>query len=124
VAPAPGQVRILLSEVGVDGSLGAWRETLGIAEDRDGPSAAIVGDFLYVLGGGQQSQASVVIGHLDPQTGDVLSWSADPADSLVGQPKRPAVLARGNRLYVLGGSTAPGQMADIDLKTGHFSSWR
>jgi len=124
VVPMPGQVRIFLAEVDPDESLGAWRETLGIADSRAAVSAIVIGDFLYVLGGGQEPQATVLIGRLDRQTGAVLSWNADPANSFVGQRANPSVIARGNRLYIRGGSSPAGQMADIDPASGNFISWR
>jgi hypothetical protein len=74
----PGHVRIFLAEVDPDGSLGAWHETLGMADSRAAVSAIVIGDFLYVLGGGQEPQATVLIGRLDSQTGAVLSWNSDP----------------------------------------------
>ena len=107
-----------------DGSLGAWSETLGIADSRAGVSATVIGDFLYVLGGRQESSTTVLIGRVDRPTGAVLSWNSDPANSFVGQRANPAVIVRGNRLYISGGSGSGGQMADIDPTSGNFISWR
>jgi len=106
VIPTPGQIRIFLAEENPDGSLGAWSETLGIADSRAGVSATVIGDFLYVLGGTQESSNS------------------DPANSFVGQRANPPVIVRGNRLYISGGSGSGGQRADIDPTSGNFISWR
>jgi len=124
VIPTPGQIRIFLAEENPDGSLGAWSETLGIADSRAGVSATVIGDFLYVLGGRQESSTTVLIGRVDRPTGAVLSWNSDPANSFVGQRATPAVIVRGNRLYISGGSGSGGQMADIDPTSGNFISWR
>jgi hypothetical protein len=124
VVPTPGQVRIFLADAHPDESLGAWRETLGIADIRAAVSAIVIGDFLYVLGGGQEPQANVLIGRLDRETGAVLSWNSDLANSFVGQRATPSVIARGNRLYINAGFSTGGQMADIDPASGNLINWR
>jgi len=87
-------------------------------------SAIVIGDFLYVLGGGQEPQANVLIGRLDRETGAVLSWNSDLANSFVGQRATPSVIARGNRLYINAGFSTGGQMADIDPASGNLINWR
>jgi hypothetical protein len=123
VAPTPGRVRILVAQPGVDGPIAEWRETLGFTANREGASTAIASGFLYVLGGNADGEPSVAIGRIDEDTGNVVSWSTDPADSFVGQPKRPAVVLRGNRLYVFGSGITL-QVADIDPTTGRPLRWR
>jgi hypothetical protein len=128
VAPSFAPDRVLVAQAATDGSLGAWKEAGRMPFARSAPSAIVVGGYLYVLGGGGEGEPTALIGKLDA-SGSVASWSADRADSFVGQRQNPAVLSRGDRLYVFGswgfqsGTTAL-QFTDIDPATGRFKPWR
>jgi hypothetical protein len=128
VAPSFAPDRVLVADAQADGSLGVWRESGRMPYPRAAPSAIVVRDFLYVLGGGAEGTPTALIAKLDPATGASSGWSADPADSFVGQRANPSVLARGDRLYLFGNWTAPGtsalQTATIDPESGHFKRWR
>ena len=128
IAPSFASDRLFCADVNGDGSLSPWREAGRMPYTRARPSAIVVHGFFYVLGGSADGEPTVLIGRLDSRTGAVTSWSADPADSFARPLMNPAVLSRGNRLYVFGSSggigQSPLQTAEIDPATGRPKPWR
>jgi hypothetical protein len=129
IAPSFAPDQVLVADIAASGSLGAWRESGTMPFPRTAPSAIVVRDVLYVLGGGAEGTPTVLIGKLDAATGAIAGWSADPSESFVGQRANPSALVRGDRLYVfgnwaLGSTTCALQTADIDVATGRLKRWR
>jgi hypothetical protein len=116
---------VLVAELS-NGTFGsAWRPTLPMPHSVSSASAGVIGGHLYVLGG--DSSDRVLIGDLDPNSGDVLAWHEDPANKLLGARSSFGFLVSGQRLYVCGGQAqfdgaffSDCQTALVDESTGNL----
>jgi hypothetical protein len=133
-----GSSDVLIATLGEDGSIkSGWRRaTAQLPSGRNAPRGTVVGDNIYI-GGGWKWQSfgpelgtsGVLIGRVDPATGDVTSWGNWDADAFFGPRDSFGFVANGNTLYVMGGMGAiedgvlrlsDVQFANIDPATGHL----
>jgi hypothetical protein len=81
---------------------------------------------LLPISGVLAETSTVFVGHLDPATGDVLSWDELASDAFFGPRDTFGFVAAGNRLYVMGGMgvdvtrLSDVQFANIDPITAHL----
>ena len=117
VAPPTAPARVLRALVQPDGSLDGWRPSgASLPTAVTGARAAILGDYLYVVGAGSPA---VHIGQLD-SGGAIDAWESDP-DGSFADPVLDLFTAPG-RLYVRSGSGV--QLARVDPRTGRLLRWR
>jgi hypothetical protein len=109
---------VLRAHAGDDGALSAWRATgPTLPVDPSNAKAAISGDFLYLATPG----GSLLVGRLDPASGDIVSWNVDAADALPMKTIAEIAAAPG-RLYVFGDAGLV--VGRVDPATGHTLPWR
>lgn len=108
---------VLRAHAGEDGALSGWRATgPTLPVDPSNGKVVVSGDFLYLVTAG----GSLLVGHLDPASGDVVSWELDPADALP-MTAVAEVAAAPDRLYVFGDSGLV--VGQIDPATGRTIPW-
>ena len=76
------RAEVFVARIQDGGALGAWQATMPLPEPRANAGVVYEGGFLYVIGGDdeeEQSQATVLVAPVDPDSGEVGPWSTgDP----------------------------------------------
>jgi hypothetical protein len=108
---------VLRAHAGDDGALSGFRATgPTLPLDPSNAKAALSGNLLFLVAPG----GSLLIGRLDPASGDIVSWDVDPADAIPMKVIADIAAAPG-RLYVFGDQGLV--LGLVDPATGHTLPW-
>src|SRR5207249_9781360 len=109
VAPPSSPAEIFIATSGADGALDGWRRASSrLPGGRTASKAIVAGNYLLVVGGAPPGEPNVLSARIDPATGDLSPFEAQP--NLGAQRDRPSVAIDGERIYVWGGTKAPLEM--------------
>lgn len=91
------------AEINEDGSLGAWQYMTSMNMPRSYPAAAVVGDYLYAIGGGIPSTLEYSVERAPINAdGSLGSWEYTHPLT-VDRNQGPAAVRAGEYIYVMGG---------------------
>jgi Fibronectin type III domain len=108
---------VLRAHAGDDGALSGFRATgPTLPLDPSNAKAALSDNLLFLVAPG----GSLLIGRLDPASGDIVSWDVDPADAVPMKVIADIAAAPG-RLYVFGDQGLV--LGLVDPATGHTLPW-
>ena len=124
------------ASISVDGSLGTWANTTNsFSKARMKLSAGVFNGNLYIWGGygacgtlGADGLCNdVQYSAINPTTGDLGGWTTNGVNMATGR-AAAAGFIYGNYMYVVGGQTSTGTVADIDYaqisSTGAVGAWQ
>jgi Kelch motif len=128
-----GQMRLLNSveyaRVGADGELGPWHATSPMRTPRRSPTAAVVGEYLYAMGGYNGVFLRTVERAKILKEGDLGPWEWVPQQLTTSRYIHGGA-AVGNRIYVVGGhlmesggGSSAAEWATVD-SDGQINSWK
>src|SRR5207244_10653838 len=113
VGPPSSPGEIFIATAGADGRLNVWRRASSrLPGGRTASTAIVAGNYLLVIGGAPPGEPNVLSAFIDPATGDLAPFEAQP--DLGAQRDRPSVALDGERIYVWGGTKAPLEMARFE----------